>query len=180
MAVPFRYGSKCEPPPVTNTVMSSKRSSLCGFTLIEILVVLAITTLLASVALPLSELTRQRQKEEQLRVHLREIRDAIDAYKRAVDEGRIQRIADETGYPKTLDDLVNGVPDMRSPRRTLVYFLRRIPRDPFADTQAEADQTWRLRSYESGPDNPRSGRDVYDVLSTSDRIGLNGVPYAQW
>jgi general secretion pathway protein G len=149
-----------------------------GFTLIEVLITAAIVATLAAMALPLSELAIQRAKETELRRALRDIRDALDAYKRAADEGRVVRTADESGYPRTLDDLVIGVPDAKSATGARIYFLRRIPHDPF---QAQATSSaWGLRSYESPPSEPRPGKDVYDVYSLSDRVGLNSVPYRKW
>jgi general secretion pathway protein G len=153
-----------------------------GFTLIELTVTVAIVALLASIALPLSQLAVQRGKEQDLRRSLRELREAIDAYKRASDEGRIARPPDQSGYPPTLLALVDGVPEANNPKPDAkIYFLRRIPRDPFAsDREASAVQTWGLRSYESPPSSPRAGRDVFDVYSLSTGTGLNGVPYRDW
>jgi len=151
-----------------------------GFSLIELLVVISIMAVLASVALPLTELSRQRAKEEELRRSLREIRNAIDAYKRLVDLGSIQRPADGSGYPPSLDVLAGGVADARSPLGVKVYLLRQLPRDPFAPAEAPSAQTWSLRSYASAPDDPKQGEDVFDVHSTSNAVGLNGVAYKDW
>lgn len=153
-----------------------------GFTLIELVVTVAIVALLASIALPLAELTVQRGKEQELRVALRQIRDGIDAYKKAVDEGRILKAADESGYPKTLAVLVEGVLDPKDPdKQRKIYFLRRLPRDPLvADPQLDAAKTWGLRSYDSEADAPEEGDDVFDVYSKADGNGLNGIPYRQW
>ena len=152
-----------------------------GFTLVELMVSAAIVAVLASVALPLAELSVKRSRESELRAALREIRDAIDAYKQAADDGRIARKADESGYPPSLDALVAGVEDQRSPKKTKIYFLRRLPREPMhPDTSLPAAQTWGLRSYDSAPDEPREGRDVFDVYSRSERVGLNGIGYPQW
>ena len=152
-----------------------------GFTLIELLITVAIIALLATVALPLSELAVQRGKEQDLRRSLREIRDALDAHKRAADEGRVSRSADQSGYPASLPALVDGVIDAKSPSGARLYFLRRVPRDPFSiDPDAAAERTWGLRSYDSPPDNPRPGKDVFDVHSLAPGKGLNGVPYREW
>ncbi len=144
-----------------------------GFTLIELLVTVAIVAVLASAALPLNELMVQRAKEQDLRRALRELREAIDAHKQAWDDGRILRRVGESGYPKRLGDLVEGVEDQRDPRRARIFFLRRIPPDPFGEP-------WGLRSYASPPEDPREGEDVFDVFSRSERVGLNGKPYRQW
>jgi general secretion pathway protein G len=145
-----------------------------GFTLIELLVTVAIVGLLASLAAPLAEVTVQREKEKDLRHALRDIRSAIDAYKRAADEGAIERAADASGYPPTLAALVEGVPDKRKTDGTKLYFLRRVPADPLSG------EDWGLRSYASPADQPAPGKDVYDVYSKSTASGLNGVPYREW
>ena len=96
--------------------------------------VLAILAILAAAAFPLARVATQHSKEQELRYSLRQLRDGIDAFKRAADEGRIAKKAGESGYPKTLDDLVKGVDDQRDPNlnKSRIYFLRRIPRDPMA------------------------------------------------
>lgn len=152
-----------------------------GFTLIELLVTVAIVALLATMALPMAELTARRSKETELRSALRELRAAIDAYKRAHDEGRITRTVGASGYPPSLDVLVSGVDDARSPDKRRLVFLRRVPRDPLAtDPELPADRTWGLRSYDSPHDDPRPGRDVFDVHSLAAGQGLNGRPYREW
>jgi general secretion pathway protein G len=145
-----------------------------GFTLIELLVVVAIVALLASIAAPLAELSWQRGKEQELRHALRQIREAIDAYKRASDENRIERKADASGYPPSLAVLVEGVEDRNHPDKAKIFFLRRLPRDPMSG------EDWGLRSYASPADDPRPGKDVYDVYSRSEDTGLNRVPYKEW
>jgi len=152
-----------------------------GFTLIELLVVLAVMGILATLVVPVAEVTVQRSREQDLRVALREIRSAIDAYKKASDEGRIAKKADSTGYPETLDVLVEGVDDAKDPKKRRIYFLRRLPPDPMSpDPAANPADTWGKRSYESEPNEPREGKDVFDVYSQSTRLGLNGVPYDKW
>jgi general secretion pathway protein G len=152
-----------------------------GFTLIELVVTLAIVALLASAAAPLVELTVKRNRDRELRAALREIRTAIDAYKRASDEGRILKSPQHSGYPPKLASLTDGVPDLRSPERRSIYFLRQLPRDPtFPDPGAHPASTWSKRSYASPPDAPEEGDDVFDVRSLSEGAGLNGTPYKRW
>jgi general secretion pathway protein G len=152
-----------------------------GFSLIELLVAAAILGMLAMVAMPMAELTIRREKEHDLRIALRDIRQAIDAYKAAAAGGHIALQAGQSGYPPTLNDLVNGVVDATNPQGPKLYFLRRLPRDPFyPDATTAASDTWGKRSYDSPPDAPRSGDDVYDVYSQSSQPGLNGVAYAEW
>jgi general secretion pathway protein G len=161
--------------------MMRQRHRTGGFTLIELVVTVAIVGILASIAVPLTALTTQRSKEQELRVALRQIREALDAYKQATDEGRVLRRADGSGYPQTLDELADGVSDARSPVASKIFFLRRVPRDPFASQpEARATDTWGKRAYASAPDAPAEGEDVFDVYSLSERRGLNGIAYREW
>jgi general secretion pathway protein G len=153
-----------------------------GFTIIELVITVAIISLLASAAVPSAQLVYQRSRESELRASLRTIRTAIDAYKLAADTGRIRKKLDKTGYPPDLLSLTDGVEDASSPKEGVkIYFLRRLPRDPFwPEATTPAADTWGLRSYASPPDDPQPGDDVYDVRSRSSRTGLNGVPYRDW
>ncbi len=157
------------------------RSPRHGFSLIELLVVVAIMSILASIGLPLAEITHRRSQEEDLRRSLREIRTALDAYKRMVDAGHIVRDVGASGYPPRLQVLVDGVADAQSPQGTKLYFLRRIPRDPFYVGDAvDPANSWGVRSYASSADDPQPGRDVYDVHSNATGTGMDGVPYKKW
>lgn len=152
-----------------------------GFSFIELLASAAILGLLASIAVPVVQTTVKRQKERELRIALREIRQGIDAYKQAAQTGRIIVPQDQSGYPPSLLDLVQGVDDASRPEHPKLYFMRRIPRDPFyPDPAAKAIDTWGKRSFASPPDKPEEGDDVFDVYPLTSLTGLNGVPYREW
>lgn len=152
-----------------------------GFSLIELLVVIAIMAVLASIGFPLAELSHRRAQEEELRRSLREIRTALDAYKRMVDAGLIARPAGGSGYPPNLRALVDGEVNAQTPQASRLYFLRRLPRDPMSsDTTVDPFESWGLRSYDSPPSDPWAGRDVYDVYSKAQGAGLDGRPYREW
>jgi general secretion pathway protein G len=146
-----------------------------GVTLIELIAAMAIISILATGILPLSVITYKRTKEIELRQNLRIIRKAIDEYKRLVDEEKIQKDALDSGYPKDLNVLVEGV-NLKGPVPKKAKFLRRIPKDPLTE-----DGEWGLRSYTDEPDSEIwGGQDVYDVYSTSDREALDGTYYKDW
>lgn len=152
-----------------------------GFTLIELLLTLALLATLATVAYPLTALMGKRDRELDLQRSLREIRRAIDLYKEASDDGRIEKSVTDSGYPPTLHALVAGVTDKTNLQGNKLYFLRRIPRDPVcACPELTPGETWQLRSYKSTADNPQEGEDVFDVSSRSARESLNGTLYRQW
>jgi general secretion pathway protein G len=155
-------------------------SSIRGFTLIELVVSLAILAMLATMAYPMGEVIVQRNKEQDLRKALRQIRDGLDAYKQFYDEGHILKKIESSGYPPTLSVLEEGVQDSKSPTEKKVYFLRRVPRDPFAPEDISAIDSWGIRSYDSSIINPHKGDDVFDVYSQAEGNGLNGTPYRDW
>jgi len=152
-----------------------------GFTLIELVITLAIIALLTTAAMPLAKLVAQREKEADLRTALRDIRQAIDKYKFAAQTGHIKVEVGATGYPPDLKSLYEGVEDIASEQKVNIYFLRRLPRDPlFPDGSVAAEETWGVRSYQSPPEDPQPGDDVFDVYSLAPGKGLNGVSYRDW
>ncbi|MFM9967938.1 MAG: type II secretion system protein [Burkholderiales bacterium] len=151
-----------------------------GFTLIELVVTLAILGVLAAIAVPVAELAYKRTKEQELRYNLRQIREGIDAYKRATDEGRVAKKIGESGYPPKLESLVEGVEDVRSATKAKIYFMRRIPADPMAPSGTSGVESWGKRSYASPPDEPKPGDDIYDVYSLNPGVGINGIAYREW
>ncbi|MBN1106441.1 MAG: type II secretion system protein [Deltaproteobacteria bacterium] len=146
-----------------------------GVTLIELMVTLVILGILATTVVPLSQVTYKRSKEIELRQNLRTIREALDRYKRLVDEGKIPKKAMASGYPESLEVLTKGV-DLAGPVPVKQKFLRRIPKDPMSE-----DGEWGLRSFADEPDSTIwGGQDVYDVYSKSDDTALDGTPYKEW
>ena len=152
-----------------------------GFTLVEMIMTVAIVGVLASAAMPLASLVSQRSKEQELRQSLLQIREAIDAHRRDFDAGRIAKGTTDSGYPKSLKDLTEGVVDQTSQKKKRIIYLRRLPRDPLVtDPSVSAAETWGLRSYDSPPEEPSPGNDVFDVYSLNKGVGLNGIPYSKW
>ncbi|PSS57803.1 type II secretion system protein [Pseudomonas sp. BBP2017] len=156
------------------------KRSMAGFSLIEVMLTLALLGLLASIAAPLTETLVRRGKEQELKTALYQIRDAIDAYKRAFDAGYIEKSLNASGYPPSLQVLVDGVRDVRSAKGAKFYFLRRIPHDPLLSHKKDDEGGWGLRAYDSSAQSPREGEDVFDVYSKAPGKGLNGIAYGQW
>lgn len=158
-----------------------KKPGACaaGFTVVELLAVLAILGVLAAALLPLGEAMLAAQKERELRQALWEIRAALDEYKRTSE--KLGLAPGTSGYPPALANLVEGLPDPRPDAAgARIHFLRRIPRDPFADPGLPAEATWKLRSYASPPHQPAPGADVYDVKSSSPGTALDGTRHDTW
>jgi len=161
--------------------MTMPQMKVAGFTLIELLVTLVLLALILTAAAPVMQLTVQRNKEQELKRALWQIRDAIDAYKQASDDGLIKRNLDASGYPPNLKILVAGVENSKDLKKKKIYFLRQIPRDPFTtDPMLSPEATWVKRSYASSFEEPAEGDDVYDVHSASSITGLDGRPYNEW
>jgi general secretion pathway protein G len=158
---------------------SSASSASSGYTLIELLVVATIILILASAIMPLARVTMQRQREIELHRTLREMRNAIDKYKDAVDLGMIGGLdvkAGSEGYPPDLETLVEGVPVMNDASGRKLKFLRRIPIDPMTH-----DTEWGLRSYQDKPESTSWGRqNVFDVYTKSGGTALDGSKYKDW
>src|SRR5258708_39722120 len=185
------------PLPLPPVPLRGPGAGVRGFTLIELVVTLALVSIRALVAVPLYEVTAVRVKEAELRTALRQIRTALDAYKDAADAGKVQKDASESGFPPSLTVLVEGVDAAQAsgglttssntglstsgngPSRLM--FLRQIPRDPFTpDPSVPAAEQWDTRSYGSPPSDPQPGKDVYDVMSKSATVGTNGIAYKDW
>lgn len=150
-----------------------------GFTYIEMLVALAVLAVLATSLIPLARWDVKRRQEAHLRQHLRMMRDAIDLYKKSVDDGLIvMEDVEQMGYPLSLEELVEGVEvgDPRSPNARTIQFLHKVPVDPFTE-QAE----WGLRSYQDEWDSTSwGGENIYDVYSLSTLRALNDTYYQDW
>lgn len=143
-----------------------------GLTLIELIITVAILSILASAAIPVTIFTIKRQKEHELRRDLWEMRDAIDHYKDAADQHAFQTKVDSQNYPPDLETLVNGV-DVQGKK---VKFLRKIPIDPMTG-KAE----WGLHSMQDDPSSDSyGGQSVFDVYSKSQGTALDGTKYASW
>jgi general secretion pathway protein G len=144
-----------------------------GFTLAELVMVVALIAVLSAMALPVAKFTVKRQKEAELRLALRQVRTAIDEYKRLSDQGQIPVKIGGEGYPETLEELVEGVEIVG--QETKRRFLRRIPEDPMTK------EDWVLRSYQDDPDATTwGGENVYDIRTSSEGIAIDGSKYADW
>lgn len=145
-----------------------------GFTLAELAMVCALLAILAAVALPTARFMVRREREAELRLALRQMRNAIDEHKRLADQGMIQIELGTEGYPAELETLVEGVSIVG--QTTKRRFLRRIPVDPMTG-QVE----WGMRSYQDEPDSwSWGGENVYDVYSLSEATALDGTKYKDW
>ncbi len=146
-----------------------------GMTLIELVIVMAIVAVLATAVFPMARMTAKRTREIDLRRNLRELRTAIDRYKDLYDQAKLEQKIGASGYPPSLDILVEGV-ELKSEPGRKVKLLRRIPKDPMI-----ADGAWGLRSHEDAPDSTSwGGEDVFDVYSRSEERAIDGTSYGDW
>ncbi len=145
-----------------------------GFTVAELVMVCALVSILAAIAIPTGRFMVKREREAELRLALRLMRNAIDEHKRLADQGMIQVKLGTEGYPDSLESLVEGIDIVGQLNKR--KFLRRIPIDPMTG-KAE----WGLRSYQDEPDSSSwGGQNVYDVYSLSEATALDGTKYKDW
>ncbi len=173
-----------------NAAVNNRR----GLSLIELIVTVVILSVLGMLVLPLTQMTAKRSKELELRRDLREIRTALDEYKKGYDEavkqGKKQNVADKSGYPETLELLVEG-DDFGGLSKEKKKYLRKIMPDPFHKATAKPDsadkegkvakEMWGLRSYKDKPESTQwGGEDVFDVYSLSEETAIDGTKYKDW
>jgi general secretion pathway protein G len=158
---------------------SREKKTASGFTLLEMIITLAILSMVTVVTIPVARNLVRRSKEKELRRTLIELRKAIDAYKIACEQGNVgpldRKINDEC-YPPNLEILVEGIHPPNKGDMT-IRFLRRIPKDPFTD-RAE----WGVRSVQDDPESMGGGgENVYNVYSKASGVSLDGKSqYKDW
>ncbi len=148
-----------------------------GFTLIELIITVAIISILASVAIPMVETSVKREREIKLRRHLRIIRTALDDYKKFVEDNKIKKENETYNYPEKLEELVEGIEYQDKDKNDRIKkFLRRIPIDPMTNSFE-----WGLRSYQDERDSSSwGGENVWDIYTKSERKALDGSYYKEW
>jgi general secretion pathway protein G len=154
-----------------------RRSAQSGMTLLELIIACAILLILSSAALPVARFTVVRQREKELRLDLREMRNAIDRYKDLADRNMIRTELGSEGYPPDLQTLVKGVAiGGTGAAGKNIRFLRRIPVDPVT-----GNTEWGLRSVQDDPDSTSwGGKNIFDVYSKSTGTALDGTKYSDW
>jgi general secretion pathway protein G len=145
---------RCEGAEVRGCgIARMRRWGAKGFTLIELMIVMALIVVLASIGLAMHANSQTRAREAVLKEDLFRLRDAIDQY-----------YADKNMYPASLDALVSD------------KYLRAIPVDPFTNSA----ETWQTTMSEIDPGNPSAQPGIYDVKSGSERTSLDGSQYSSW
>lgn len=147
-----------------------------AFTLLEIIISMVLLGILAASVVPATKKVVKRQKELELRRSLLEVRQAIDRFKKAYDDGLIKiDNAEQLGYPRDFDEMIAGMP-LKESNGKRMRFLRRIPVDPIT---GEAE--WGMRSIHDDPENKTWGREnLFDIYSLSDGVALDGTEYSSW
>jgi general secretion pathway protein G len=163
-------------PALSFSLSRSRRGGAAGMSLLELVVACAILIILATASIPIARNTIRWRKEQDLRLALREMRDAIDRYKDASDKGQIQVKAGTEGYPESLDALVKPTPLTGTAADKRIRFLRGIPPDPMTN-----NKDWGLRSVQDDTDSTSwGGQDVFDVYSKSSGTAMDGSKYSDW
>jgi len=157
--------------------ITHRRSAQSGMTLLELIIACAILLILSSAALPVARFTVVRQREKDLRLDLREMRNAIDRYKDLADRNMIRTELGSEGYPPDLQTLVKGVAiGGTGAAGKNIRFLRRIPVDPIT-----GNAEWGLRAVQDDPDSTSwGGKNIFDVYSKSTGTALDGTKYSDW
>jgi general secretion pathway protein G len=149
-----------------------------GFTLLELIITLAILSVLVGMAVPVMRNDIKRRREVELQHNLREIRKALDAFFRDANQGKFTELESDhfkDGYPTKLEYLVEGMKVRGTVDKTLRY-LRQVPRDPMTNSTE-----WGLRGTEDDPDSSSwNGENIYNVYSKSNETALNGTKYSEW
>jgi general secretion pathway protein G len=164
--------------------MPSRLRTCRGVSLVELIVTMAILGILASLVMPMMQMSGVRSREIELHRNLRTIRTAIDEFKksydRAINEKKIQPVMGKSGYPETLQQLVDGY-DFGGLYQSQKKFLRRIPPDPMNPPPPGQEPKWGMRSYDDKPDSRSwGGDDVYDVYSLNEGTAIDGTKYNDW
>jgi general secretion pathway protein G len=163
-------------PVLSFSLSRSRRGGAAGMSLLELVVACAILIILATASIPIARNTIRWRKEQDLRLALREMRDAIDRYKDASDKGQIQVKAGTEGYPESLDAMVKPTPLTGTAADKRIRFMRGIPADPMTN-----NKDWGLRSVQDDTDSTSwGGQDVFDVYSKSSGTAMDGSKYSDW
>ncbi len=169
-----------------------------GSSLMEMVVVLAIISLLAAMATPYAQKGFKREKEIQLRETLRTVRIAIDRFHADMEAGDSDRkgastAVSDNGYPLSLQVLVDGVEKKSSNDKKHKRYLRSLPANPFARPGTPFEAQWKFVSYQSEApliasssygatlaETQKTKKDIYDLHAVTQEIALDGTRYANW
>ena len=175
--------------------VAAPRGSL-GSSLMEMVVVLAILSLLAAMATPYARKSFKREKEIQLRETLRTVRIAIDRFHTEMGTGDSAKggnpVVSENGYPFSLQALVDGVEKSPGDNKRKRY-LRSLPVNPFAKAGTPFEAQWTFVSYQNEApliasssygatlaETQKTKKDIYDLHAVTSEIALDGTRYADW